>query len=176
MFAAKDRPLQDSAVSFRPVTFTAPARISSNPRQHLQNARPLFSYSYGLLLPQLPCFEIHARCPGGGGSLASATRALFIRSCASVQVSTPLFSCACALFCKNTREGVGVSIPKLRIPPYQYTSDAFSSERCRREPARSNLRTELTEPAGKNHATGAGRTCSPRKTRVGCTCSPRKNG
>jgi hypothetical protein len=68
MFAAKDRPLQDSAVSSRPATFAAPARISSNLCQPLQNTRPLFSYSYRILLPQLPCFEIHAGCPGGGGN------------------------------------------------------------------------------------------------------------
>ena len=34
------------------------------PHQHLQNTRPLFSYSYKMLLPQLPCFDIHVVCPG----------------------------------------------------------------------------------------------------------------
>ena len=32
--------------------------------------------------------------------------ALFVRSCAMAQLSTPLFSSACALFWKTTREGV----------------------------------------------------------------------
>jgi hypothetical protein len=64
MFAAQDRALQDAAVSSRTAAFAAPARISSNPRQHVQNARPLFSYSYKTLLPQLPCFEIDAKPPG----------------------------------------------------------------------------------------------------------------
>jgi hypothetical protein len=54
--------------------------LSGNLRQHLQNTRPLFSYSCRLLLPQLPCFEIHARCPGGGGTLTSVIRALLARS------------------------------------------------------------------------------------------------
>jgi hypothetical protein len=33
--------------------------------QENQIRRPLFSYSYKLLFPQLPCFDIHANCPGG---------------------------------------------------------------------------------------------------------------
>jgi len=169
MFAAKDRPPQDSAVSSRPVTFAAPARISSSLRQHLQNARPLFSYRCKTLLPEPPCFDIDTKPPGGGGTLTSVTRARFIRSCASVQVSTPLFSCAHTLFCKNTRERVPVCIPKLKLPPYEYIASepgALSAQPCRRELARSKLRTELTEPAGKNDATGVGCTCSPRKKRV----------
>jgi hypothetical protein len=35
--------------------------------------------------------------------------ALFVRSCAAGRKSTPLLSCACALFAKTTREGVGAS-------------------------------------------------------------------
>jgi hypothetical protein len=36
-----------------------------------------------------------------------------VRSFARVQISSPLFSCAHALFVKNTREGVGVSTTKI---------------------------------------------------------------
>ena len=64
MFAAKDRPPQHGADSSRPFTLAAPTRTSGN-LHHLQNTRPLFSYSYKMLLPQLPCFHIHVVCPGG---------------------------------------------------------------------------------------------------------------
>jgi hypothetical protein len=40
---------------------------------------------------------------------------LFVRSCAGVQYSTPLLSYPCALFCKNTREGVGSQQGKLQL-------------------------------------------------------------
>jgi hypothetical protein len=105
-----------------------------------KDTRPLFSYSYRLLLPQAICFYIHTDCPGGDppsrsfadhrniSTVCSADCALFAlrekeqhayfltlphssrrssrRSCASAQQSTPLFSCAPALFVKSTREGV----------------------------------------------------------------------
>jgi hypothetical protein len=31
----------------------------------IRSVRPLFSYSCSFLLPQVPCFYIHTRCPGG---------------------------------------------------------------------------------------------------------------
>jgi hypothetical protein len=110
----------------------------------VENTRPLFSYSYELLFPQASCFDIHTNCPGGvplspssvaaceTNDFVSVDYALFdarpkgqracfqslpnssLRSCATVQESTPLFSCAPALFVKNTREGVHPSMSENR--------------------------------------------------------------
>src|SRR5579863_9201481 len=65
------------------VAFSWPPRVSAHSQRdsHIPNTlskvstpvakarkiRPLFSYSYRLLFPQLPCFDIHLSCLGGGG-------------------------------------------------------------------------------------------------------------
>ncbi len=109
MLAAKDRPPQDAAVSSRPLTLAAPARITSNLHQYLQNTRPLFSYSYKMLLPQLPCFDIHVVCPGGGGTLPSVACALSLHFSAGTKIPTSLFSFASALFAARAKANPCIS-------------------------------------------------------------------
>jgi len=140
MFAAKDRPQQDPAVSSRVPTIVAPAQISSDLRQKsqmplcplavvsplaaarsLRRSEPpakarVFS-RLRTLFPaakvQHPCFHpLPHSCHRGRNvtPVFPITPALFARSWASGQVSTPLLSCACALFVKTTREGVHPSL------------------------------------------------------------------
>src|SRR5712671_4882531 len=49
---------------------------NSVPRCQSPFARPLFSWSYELLLPQLPCFEKHLRCPPGCGGTSFPTHTI----------------------------------------------------------------------------------------------------
>jgi hypothetical protein len=58
--------LQPSArLQCRPTLSNTSSKVST-PVTKTQKNRPLFSYSCSLLLPQLPCFEIHLVCRGGG--------------------------------------------------------------------------------------------------------------
>lgn len=90
-----------------------------------RSGRPLFSDSYDGLSQEVPCFEVSTHSLAGNirlSILLSIYYALFggrekeqlayfqslphnsLRSFATVQESTPLFSYAPALFVKNTRE------------------------------------------------------------------------
>jgi hypothetical protein len=111
MFATKDRSPQDLAAS-RPLTFAVPVPISTNPRQESQ-VRPFIFNGLRTLLPAQKFQPLHfhslphsLRQERNITPAFPITPALSLRSCASVQVSTPLLSGACALFVKNTGEGV----------------------------------------------------------------------
>jgi hypothetical protein len=115
MFAAKDRPPQDAAVSSRPVTFTHPTRISSNLRRESQTPPSVFN-RLPTLLPEQKFQHLyfhslpHSLQYDQNVTPVFPTRsALFLRSCAQERKSTPLFSCACARFCRH----VGVAKPVL---------------------------------------------------------------
>jgi hypothetical protein len=82
----------------------------------VQNATPLFSGAGTFFSPHVSRQTLPLQAVAH--SLASIKiitstfpiiSRLFVRSCARVQYSTPLLSCACALFCKTTEEGVGVT-------------------------------------------------------------------
>src|ERR1700723_1983078 len=110
MFAAKDRPPQDAAFSSRAFTLAAPAPISSNLRQESQVPPRIFN-GLRTLLPaqdfQHPYFHSLPHSLKNAQDITPAfptTPALFLRSCARLQYSTPLFSSAHALFGKNTGE------------------------------------------------------------------------
>ena len=132
MFAAKDRALREAALSCRPVALAAPTRISTDFRQESQTpplplviASPLLVASlravaspvaeagvFSNLRTLLPAQNFQRLCfhslPHSLNNAQNITPvfpiapALFARSCARVQYSTLLFSCACALFGKTT--------------------------------------------------------------------------
>src|SRR5579862_4699327 len=115
MFAAKGRPPQDAAVSSRPGTLACPARTSGNLRQESQK-RPFVFSDLRTLPPaqkfQRPYFHSLPHSLQQEQKLTnvfSVTSEQFLRSSAQERKSTPLFSCACALFGKATGEGVGVA-------------------------------------------------------------------
>ena len=137
MFTVKDRLPQDAVVSSRPVTIATPARISTNPRQESQTRPFIFNRLRTLLRAQklqIPHFHSLPHSLQQEQSVTRAfpiTPALFVPSWASVGVSTPLLSCACALFVKTTREGVGGRTPKipclcahLRVPSRHSTTSS----------------------------------------------------
>jgi hypothetical protein len=103
-----DRVPDDLAIPCRTGTLAAPARINSSPRPASQ--KHLFCFSELLtLLPAREFQAIHLQSLAHSlqydqkiSPVFPAPSALFLRSVASVQVSTALFSHACALFCKNT--------------------------------------------------------------------------
>jgi hypothetical protein len=101
MFAAKDRVLYDRAVSLHAGTFATATRI--NLRGHSQKGSFVFNRVRTLL--SAPYFQSLPHSLKHGQNISPvfpAPSAFFPCSFASVQVSTPLFSSACALFCKNT--------------------------------------------------------------------------
>src|ERR1700722_10296904 len=111
MFAAKDRPPQDAAVSSRRLTFAAADRISSNLRQESQTRPCVFSRLRALFSAQIlqaPYFHLLPHSLPHERKLTpafSARSRLFLRSSAQERKLTPLLSCACALFRRTTREG-----------------------------------------------------------------------
>lgn len=117
MFAAKDRPLPDAAVSSRPVTFAAPARIGSQLRQDSQTPPFVFNGMYTLLPArelQHPCFQpfLHSlRREQNVTPVFSISPRLFLRSSTPELKLTTLFPCACALFCRY----VGVARPAVML-------------------------------------------------------------
>jgi hypothetical protein len=120
MFAAKDRPPEDAAVSSRPGALAAPARINSNLRQESQMPPFVFSKLRSLLPAQKfqrPYFHPLPHSLQQEQNLTPAfpiISALFVRSCAQERKLTHLFSDACALFGKTTGEGVGANAPTPR--------------------------------------------------------------
>jgi hypothetical protein len=106
MFAAKDRRPQDAAVSSRPGTLAAAARFRNSFRQESQKRPSVFSELCTLLTTQKyqrPYFHSLAHSLQQEQILTPVfpiTPALFLRSCAQERKSTPLFSCACARFCR----------------------------------------------------------------------------
>lgn len=107
MCAAKDRPPRDAAASCRPVTFAAPARINSNLRQESQ-IRPFIFNRLRTLLPEQKLqpahFQLLTHSLMHAKNVTAAfpiTSTLFLRSFAPERKSTPLVSCACALFWRN---------------------------------------------------------------------------
>src|ERR1700733_5269519 len=117
MFATKDRLPHGAATFPRPVTVAAPAGIISDLRQESQ--MPPFAFSsLRTLLPtqklQGPHFHPLPHSLKNAQNITPAfpiTSPLFIRSCARVQISTPLFSIAHALFVKTTGGRGGVRSP-----------------------------------------------------------------
>jgi hypothetical protein len=120
MFAAKDRPPQGTTVSSGPAGLAAPARVNNNlPRESqmppfpLHRSKPLAKASVFnrlrtlLAARKLQHLYFHASPHSlkNGQNITPAfpiTPALSPRSCAQEKESTPLFSCAHALFGKTT--------------------------------------------------------------------------
>jgi len=104
MFAAKDRPPQNAAVSSRPVTFAAAARIGGNLRQESQTRPCVFSRLRTLFSAQVlqaPYFHLlpHSLPQERKVTPAFPARSrLFLRSSAQERKLTPLLSGACARF------------------------------------------------------------------------------
>ena len=146
MFTVKDRLPQDAVVSSRPVTIATPARISTNPSQESQTRPFIFNRLRTLLRAQklqIPHFHSLPHSLQQEQSVTRAfpiTPALFVRSWGSVQVSTPLLSCACALFVKNTREGV--HLPATQLQPLREI--LFSVSFCSRR-NQNRVRTNTKE-------------------------------
>jgi hypothetical protein len=119
MFAAKYRVPHNLAASRRPDDCFAPTLISSKLSQEPQKWSFVFSRLCTLLTaPKLQAIYFHPlphslTFAGKLTAMFPVTSALFVRSSACVQVSTPLCSINCALFAKTTREGVGVPIQKI---------------------------------------------------------------
>ena len=116
MFVAKDRPPHDAAASRRPDTLVALA-TNSDPGQHAEK-RPCSLTVAGVfnglraLLPaqesQLPYYQPLPYSLQGAQNinrLFTVAYALLLRSFRKERKSTPVFSAACALFCRYT--GVG---------------------------------------------------------------------
>src|ERR1700733_11231790 len=117
MFTAKDQPAQHGAPIHRPDRSPGTLRPSANLGNTHENAPFIFSDLRTLFRPRNPQTQhlhslAHSLTHSKNVTPAfPSTSALFLRSCASVQCSTPLLSCACALFVKNTR--VGARTPKI---------------------------------------------------------------
>ena len=126
MFAAKGRPPQDAAVSSRPGALAAPAGLlptsdRSSPnctcpqeprRRRARNLRTLFLAQ----IFQRPYFHLLVHSFNKERNVTPAfpvTSPLFGRSLALERKSTPLFSCACARFCRYV--GVGRASIMLRF-------------------------------------------------------------
>ena len=119
------------------LSFSSPPNLCALRALCGKSSAPLESQTYKPLLPQLPCFHIHAKCPGVTplrpplATLASSHVSPLCRkshpfnrlpalilSCRSFSHSLPLFSMACGLFCKTP--GVG-------IPPHSRHACIFLS-------------------------------------------------
>ncbi len=128
MFATRDRPPCGAAASSRPATLAAPARISSNLRQESQIRPCLLAVASPLSVASLLAVARHPAVSSVFNRLRTLwptrnlqptyfqspthslqrerklthlftiTSPLFVRSSAQERKSTPLVSCACALF------------------------------------------------------------------------------
>ena len=107
MRAIKDCPQPEAAVSCRPGTLAAPAAIDSNLRQESQMLTSLLAVAsvFSKLRTLLPAKKLQHPY------FHSLPRSLF-RSFAQEQESTPVFSSACALFCKTAGDR--------GIPPFTF--------------------------------------------------------
>src|SRR5579862_908650 len=113
MFVGKEHPLQSSDPVHHSAPSSAPAHTSLSFDHERENA------SFILNTLRTPFLATKLQ-PSRSQKLAHsftharnltpafpATSAFFVRSLAAAQYSTPLLLGACALFCENTREGVG---------------------------------------------------------------------
>ena len=106
------------------LSFSSPPNLCALRALCGEFSAPLESQTYKSIFPQLPCFHIHAKCPGvtplrpPSAVLASPCVSPIVRksnsfnglpalilSCRSFSHSLPLFSMACGLFLQNA--GVG---------------------------------------------------------------------
>src|SRR5579862_3086867 len=124
MFVGKEHPLQSSCPGRHPAPSSAPAHTSPRFDQERENASFILSNLHALFLAQKPQPSHSQKLAHSFTHAENLTpafptiSALSLRSSAGVRKSSPVFSCAPALFVKSTREGVGAKAHTPRFPAY----------------------------------------------------------
>src|SRR5580698_8277872 len=124
MSAAKDRPPHDAAASSRPWTLTAPVSTSSSSVRQESKIHPFVFNRLRTLcssqILQLAYFQSPTHSLPHAQNITTAftvTSTLFVRSLAQERKSTPLVSCACALFREMYRGGLRNMLPNSAREP-----------------------------------------------------------